>query len=254
MFRSADLLSSKTLQTMFKTPMVIAIDGPTASGKGTLAARLAKRLDFGYMDTGALYRGVAKTAFDENLDPSKKQDAIKAAKILLEKYTPAIQDDPAIRSEAVSRGASEVAAVPEVRAILHDIQVKFAKEGSGVKHKARLNGVVLDGRDIGTVICPDAHIKFFIDAKAEVRAERRASQLEQKGQKVDRAQIMKDLQIRDGRDTSRNVAPTLPAEDAFIIDTSSLDSNEVLARALDIVRGYLVGARAAAKQKLMHKS
>lgn len=249
MFRSLDLLSSEDLQGIFKDPIIIAIDGPTASGKGTLAGRIAQRLDFAYMDTGALYRGVAKIALDKKLDPQKESEAAKAAETLLTDYSQDLQNDPAIRTEDVSRAASQVAAHPKVREILLDVQRNFAKKPPLKSDKGQWRGIVMDGRDIGTVICPDAHIKLFIDADLKVRAKRRAEQLTQKGMDADIEAITQDMKIRDGRDTSRDIAPTLPADDAFIIDTTSLNANEVLERSMDIIRGYLVGVQAALKYK-----
>ncbi len=249
MFRSIDLLSSEDLTGLFKDPIVVAIDGPTASGKGTLAQRIAQRMDFAYMDTGALYRGVGKIALDKGLDPHNEKQAAKAASTLLKDFSLDLQNDPAIRSEDVSRAASQVAAHPKVREILLDVQKNFAKKPPLKSDKGQWRGIVMDGRDIGTVICPDAHIKLFIDAKMEARAKRRAKQMQEKGMKSDLKTITEDMKIRDGRDITRNIAPTLPAEDAFIIDTTTLNANEVLERSMDIIRGYLVGAQAAIKYK-----
>ena len=247
MFRAIDLLSGDDLKNLLKGPMVIAIDGPTASGKGTLALRLAKRLGFAYMDTGVLYRGVAKTALDNGLDPENADDAAKAAKILAENYSLSLQEDPSLRLEKVSQAASQVASVAEVRNILLDIQKNFAKKPGKNKDGENYLGVVMDGRDVGTVICPDAHIKMYIDADAEIRAARRVEQLVSKGIEADQATVLRELEIRDGRDSNRDTAPLEVADDAFTIDSSSLNANEVLARALDIVRGYLIGAQAAMK-------
>lgn len=245
MFRSQDQFPSKRYARMHKGPLVIAIDGPTASGKGTLAAKIAERLGFAYMDTGALYRGTAKTALDNGLETAAEKDALKAAEILAENYSPELQNDPALRTEAVSKAASEVAAFPSVRAKLLQIQKDFAANPPVSENKAGLKGAVLDGRDIGTVICPNAQIKLFIEASAEIRAARRVKQLTEKGVKANFDDVLKELMIRDGRDKGRDVAPTVPAEDAFILDTSEMNAPQVLAHALDIIRGYMIGAIAS---------
>lgn len=217
---------------MSNSVFIITIDGPTASGKGTLASKIAVELGFDYMDTGALYRGVAKTALDQGLNPANADDAIKAAKNLHESYNLSLQNDPAIRTEAVSKGASEVAAVQTVRDILLDLQKNFSKQGQSDEACV---GVVMEGRDIGTVICPDADVKFFIDASAEVRAKRRFKQLNDKGVNADYDEILKQLHIRDGRDIGRSIAPTVPAGDAVILETSKMSANQVLKKALEII-------------------
>lgn len=216
---------------MSKKPFIVAIDGPTASGKGTLSSKIAQNLGFEYMDTGSLYRGVAKTCLDQGNDPQNPDHAINAAKHLRKAYAPALQDDPTIRTEAVSKGASEVASVPEVRAILLDLQRDFASK--------LVNGVVIEGRDIGTVICPKADIKLFIDASAEIRANRRYKQLLDKGEMAEFDTVLKQINIRDGRDSSRKTAPTLPADDAIIIDTSNMTAQEVLNHCLILIKERL---------------
>jgi len=216
---------------MSKKPFIVAIDGPTASGKGTLSSKIAATLGFDYMDTGSLYRGVAKTCLDHGNDPQNAGHAITAAKHLRQPYTPTLQDDPAIRTEAVSKGASEVAAVPEVRETLLYLQRDFAQKD--------VKGVVIEGRDIGTVICPNADIKLFIDASAEIRADRRYKQLLDKGDTADYDAVLKQINIRDGRDSSRKTAPTIPADDAIIIDTSNMTAKEVLDHALTLIREHL---------------
>jgi cytidylate kinase len=211
---------------------VIAIDGFTASGKGTLAAKIAKALNFKHMDTGALYRGVAKTAFDNDLDPDIEIDAIKAAQIMRDSYDISIQDDPEIRTEKISQYASKVSAIPEVRAILFDLQKNFAKSDT----HDNISGVVLEGRDIGTVICPNADVKIFIEASSEVRAERRFKQLQSKNIDADYNEILQDLIERDNRDKKRDIAPTIAADDAITIDTSNLNANQVFDKAIKIIK------------------
>lgn len=216
---------------MTQKPFIIAIDGPTASGKGTLSSKIATILGFEYMDTGSLYRGVAKTCLDQGKDPQNADHAIASAKHLLEHYTPCLQDDPSIRTESVSKGASEVAAVPEVREILLDLQRNFSQKNT--------NGVVIEGRDIGTIICPNADIKLFIDATAEIRADRRYKQLTKKSLDASLQEVLKQINIRDGRDKDRKTAPTLPAKDAIIIDTSKMSAKEVLDHALMLIKEKL---------------
>ena len=212
------------------TPFVVAIDGPTASGKGTLASKIAARLGFDYMDTGALYRGVAKTALGQGLDTTNEDEAIQAAQSMCQNYDLSLQDDPRIRTEAVSKCASEVATIPQVRALLLALQKDFAKRN--------VAGVVIEGRDIGTVICPDAPVKLFIDASAEIRAERRYKQLKDKGLEADYDAILEQLHIRDGRDSGRKTAPTRAAEDAIILDTSTMSADEVLQKSLQIITDH----------------
>ncbi len=210
---------------------VITIDGFTASGKGTLASKIANELGFSYMDTGALYRGVAKTVLDMGLNPAVAEDAVKGAYALKNNYDVSIQNDPSIRTEAVSKGASEVAAVNDVRAILLDLQKDFCQSDC--------DGVVIEGRDTGTVICPEADIKFFIEASAEVRAERRFKQLQGNGMDADLNEIIKQLNIRDGRDAGRSIAPTKPADDAIVIETSDMNAQQVFDKVLGEVKAKL---------------
>lgn len=200
-------------------PLLIAVDGPAASGKGTLARRLADYFGLAYLDTGSLYRAVGMRLLYANKDPSDVAAAIAAAR--------SIQDhdlsNPKLRSERMGQAASIVSAIPEVREALLDYQRQFA---------ARKSGAVLDGRDIGTVICPDADFKFFISASIEARTTRRHKQLNEYGVKVDYASVKADLEARDTRDAARSVAPLKPANDAVQIDTSSLSANQVFEQIL----------------------
>lgn len=194
--------------------ILIAVDGPAASGKGTLARRIADHFGVGYLDTGSLYRATAMRVLYANQKPQDVAAASAAAR--------AIQDqdlaNPKIRGERIGQAASIVSAIPEVREALLDFQKKFA---------ARDGGAVLDGRDIGTVICPDADVKLFITASLEARAKRRHRQLTDYGITVDYGSVLEDLRERDARDANRSVAPLKPADDAIIIDTSSMSANEV---------------------------
>lgn len=193
----------------------VAIDGPAAAGKGTISTAVAAHFGFAHLDTGLLYRAVgAKTLTGA--------DPIEAAKTL----TPAdMQGD--LRTPEVAQAASKVAVIAEVRAALVDFQRNFAAHGSGA---------VLDGRDIGTVICPDADVKLFVTASAEVRAERRFLELSAKDHDVTREQVLADVIARDKRDSEREEAPLKPAEDAVIIDTSDLSIEDAVAQAVNAIR------------------
>jgi cytidylate kinase len=200
---------------------VIAIDGPAASGKGTLARSLARRFGFAHLDTGALYRAVARDVLAAGDDPQDETGAAAAARAL----DPATLDDPRLRDEDVAQASSQVAVHPAVRAELLDFQRRFALSEPGA---------VLDGRDIGTVVCPDADLKLFVTASPETRAERRFKELTGRGEAADYATILADLRARDERDAGRSAAPLKPAEDAVVLDTSRLTIEEVLAVAAAI--------------------
>ena len=203
--------------------MVIAIDGPAASGKGTLARRLAAHFNFGYLDTGSLYRAVGMRVIYANQQPTDVAAAIAASRAIN------AQDlaNPKLRGERIGQAASIVSAMPEVREALLDYQHKFAASEAGA---------VLDGRDIGTVICPNAEVKIFITASLEARAKRRHRELQDYGVKVDYQSVYDDLVERDERDAKRAVAPMKPAPDAIIIDTSELSMNEVFEQALGMIK------------------
>ncbi len=203
-------------------PMVIAIDGPAASGKGTLARRLADIFNFSYLDTGMLYRAVALQLINNGEDPANKSAAIAAAKNITIKDT----SDPRLRHEQVGQAASIISAIPEVRKALLEYQRDIA---------GKSRGAVLDGRDIGTVVCPDADIKLFLTASLEDRAKRRHRQLQAQGIEVVYESVLRDLQERDNRDKERNTAPLIPAEDAIVIDTSDDSADEVFVKALEII-------------------
>jgi cytidylate kinase len=202
--------------------LVIAVDGTAASGKGTLARRLAKHFGFAHLDSGALYRLTALNAIEAGKNPADEADAVAAAKAV----DPARAGDPAIRTDAVARAASVVAAIPAVRATLLAFQRQFA---------SRPSGAVIDGRDIGTVVCPDATAKLFVDAKPEIRAHRRFLELEASGVVADEAAVLADILARDARDRTRAVAPLKPAADADLLDTSLLDIDAAFAAALALV-------------------
>lgn len=200
---------------------VIAIDGTAASGKGTMAKRLAAHLDYAYLDTGLLYRRVALTLLEKKIPPTDTEAAVQAAREL----DPATLGDPALRGADAGRDSSVVAAIPEVRKALHDFQREFpAKSGK--------RGAILDGRDIGTVIFPEAPIKFFVDAKIEVRAERRHKELAGRGEALPYEKVLEDMKIRDARDSGRDFRPMKVAEEAIIIDTTSMGPDAVFEEAL----------------------
>ena len=212
--------------------MIIAIDGPAAAGKGTLAKRLAAHFGFQHLDTGLIYRAVAKALIDGGHALDDRARAVAAARALKPEHF----DEAALKDHAIGEAASIVSAIPEVRTALIDLQRAFA---------ARPPGAVLDGRDIGTVICPQADVKIFVMASPEVRAHRRAAELAALGQAVDEAAILADILRRDERDKTRSIAPLKPAADAYLLDTTGLDIDAAVNQAIAIV------ARARAPQREM---
>ena len=207
---------------------VIAVDGPAASGKGTIARALAAHFGLPHMDTGLLYRAVALNLWRWGGDPASEFEALRAADML--SIDPA---DEELRSEPVSRIASSISAYPSVRAALLERQQDFARQPGGA---------VLDGRDIGTVIAPDADVKLFVTASPEVRAQRRVRELLERGMPAHYDDVLSDIRARDARDSSREVAPLRPATDAIILDTSELDRDAAVAEALRLVGGRLAPA------------
>jgi cytidylate kinase len=206
--------------------MIIAIDGPAASGKGTIAKRLAVRYGFRHLDTGLIYRAVAKALIDSDVARDGGARARAAAIEAAIALDPTQLDEPALKSNAVSEAASHVSVIPEVRAAVFRFQQAFA---------AVPPGAVLDGRDIGTVIAPNAEVKIFVTAAPEVRAQRRARELRSLGLTVNEAEILTEIRLRDERDTTRAVAPLKPAPDAHLLDTTHLDIDAAVQAAIDIV-------------------
>ncbi len=203
-------------------PFVVAIDGPAAAGKGTLAERLAAHLGLAYLDTGLLYRAIGRLMFDRGFDLDNADLAGQFAAAL----DPEDLKRGDLRGREAGELASRVAVHPQVRSALVDFQRSFAE---------RLPGAVLDGRDIGTVICPEADVKIFVTASAEVRARRRTDELLAKGRDVHFETILAETRERDDRDTNRATAPLKPAADAIVLDTSSLDRDGAFAEAVRIV-------------------
>ncbi len=207
--------------------MIIAVDGPAASGKGTLARTLAKRLNLPHLDTGAIYRAVAMTLIQRGHTAKNIDCAIEIAEELSGGIPQSVLNDPGLRDELVSQTASAISVNPALREHLVDLQRQFADQPGGA---------VLDGRDIGTVIAPHAEVKLYITAPTEIRAQRRFKELQKHGQKVTYEAVLEDLLARDKRDASRATAPTKPAEDAVTIDNGNLSIDEVLDIALRVVK------------------
>ncbi len=210
--------------------MIVAIDGPSAAGKGTLARRLAAALDFAYLDTGLLYRAVGARLLAEGRAPGDPMAAERAAAEL----EPADLERADLRSEAVAQAASEVAAQAEVRARLLAFQRRFA--ASPPDGKA---GAVLDGRDIATVVCPEAEVKVFLTASLEARAARRLKELQERGENAIYPRVLQEMRDRDARDSGRAAAPLRPAEEAIVLDTTEMDSDAVFDAVWAIVQSRL---------------
>ena len=205
--------------------LVIAVDGPAASGKGTIARALARHFELPHMDTGLLYRAVALNLWRWGGDPGNEFEALRACHEL-----GVDPDDPELRSEPVSKIASSISTYPSVRAALLERQQDFARQPGGA---------VLDGRDIGTVIAPDAAVKLFVTASPEVRAKRRLKELHGRGMDAPFEDVLADIHARDERDSTREAAPLKQAPDAVLLDTSDLDVAQAVAEALRLVEEKL---------------
>ena len=208
--------------------MIIAIDGPAASGKGTLGKKLAAHFGLRHLDTGLIYRAVAKSLLDAGRRPDDAAAAVAAAQAL----DPVRFDELALKSHTVGEAGSVVSAIPAVRAALVGFQRDFA---------AQPPGAVLDGRDIGTVICPDADVKIYVTASPEVRARRRAAEYQAQGRNIDEAALLADILKRDERDSHRAAAPLKQAPDAHLLDTTDMDISTAIRAAIDIVEATRAG-------------
>lgn len=225
----AEILNQmKKSESSANKALVIAVDGPAASGKGTLAKKIAEYFDLAHLDTGKLYRFVGYKLLEQGINPENIKEgknlefATKAARnIKLQDLT-----STNLSSEDIGKAASIVSAIPEIRKALLDFQRKIAKSSKGA---------VLDGRDIGTVICPDADYKFFITANIEARAKRRYKELQNKGSAVIYTSVLKDLEERDERDLRRKISPLVPAEGAIYIDTTNLDVDTVFEKVISLI-------------------
>ena len=207
-----------TSPTATDLPLIIAVDGPAASGKGTIARALASHFELPHMDTGLLYRAVALNLFRFGGDPGNELEAVRACDL-----SAVSLDDEELRSEVIGSIASRISAYPAVRAHLLERQRGFAGQAGGA---------VLDGRDIGTVIAPDAVIKLFVTASPEVRARRRLAELTRRGLNVHYDEVLHDIHARDERDSGRSSAPLVQAADALLLDTSDMDVEQAVAAAI----------------------
>jgi cytidylate kinase len=226
--------------------VTIAIDGPAASGKGTLARRIAQELGYAWLDTGLLYRAAGMIAADAGTNPADPIAAVEAARTLSRRVAaqgPAALDDPRLRGDQAADAASQLSVVPAARAALLELQRDFARSPANGNRLAA--GAVLDGRDIGTVVCPDADVKLYVVADVAERARRRVKELQGRGQTAIYQAVLEDLKQRDARDSQRAVAPLRPADDAFLLDTSALDADQALAAALSIISDRLSRAASA---------
>ena len=201
--------------------MIVAVDGPAASGKGTIAKAIARHFELPYMDTGLLYRAAALNLLESGGDPESEFAAARACDISQIDF-----DDPELKSEAVGGVASRISAYPLVRSALLERQRHFADQPGGA---------VLDGRDIGTVIAPEADAKLFVTARPEVRAQRRLQEMERMGMHIGYDDVLADIRARDARDQGRTTAPLVQAEDAVLIDTSDLAVEAAIAEAISVV-------------------
>lgn len=197
-------------------PFTVAIDGPAASGKGTVSRAVAEHFGFAHLDTGLLYRAVAAQVLNGT-------DPVHAARTMM----PEALEDASLRTAAVAQAASKVAVIPEVRAALVDFQRAFAR---------RAGGAVLDGRDIGTVIVPQAEAQLFVTASAQVRAKRRWAEQRERGEDIAYEQVLEDVRVRDARDSERATAPLKPSDGAYILDTSEMSIADAVAVAIELVQ------------------
>ncbi|MGN6376384.1 MAG: (d)CMP kinase [Sphingomonas sp.] len=211
--------------------MIIAVDGPAASGKGTIARALSRHYNLPHLDTGLLYRAVALTVVRNHLDPSIEADAVASCD-----FADHLLEEPELRSDEIGKIASVVSAHPLVRAALLQRQRRFAQQPGGA---------VLDGRDIGTVIAPDADAKLFVKATPMIRARRRHDELKGRGSTLTYDRVLADIRARDQRDSARATAPMVQAPDAMVLDTSFLSIDAAVKKAIDLVDGRTAGRAAS---------
>jgi cytidylate kinase len=226
---------------MTNTSPVIAIDGPAASGKGTIARKIAAALNFNYLDTGLLYRAIGHGVTSTGGNPSDLQTALDVARSLpgRVKSDPAYLQNPDLRTDAASESASLVASMQDVRAVILALQRDFALHPGENLNGNKYLGAVLDGRDIGTVICPSAPAKLFVTASLETRAERRLKELQSRGIATTYEAVLRDMRERDARDAERKIAPMKPAGDALELDTTELNPDQAFEKAMDYIRSRL---------------
>ncbi|HEY9080548.1 (d)CMP kinase [Magnetovibrio sp.] len=211
--------------------VIFAIDGPAAAGKGTLAKRLEAHFQLAKLDTGLLYRATGYKVLASGGDPEDPQAAEDAARAL----NPAELDNPELRTDEAAQAASKVSAVPGVRAALLDFQRDFAENPPALADGSPAKGAILDGRDIGTTVCPNAQVKLFVTASTEIRAKRRFKELQERGLEAIYARVLDDMKERDARDSSRSASPLAAATDALVLDTSDMDADQAFAAALDFI-------------------
>ena len=214
---------------------VVTIDGPAASGKGTIARKLCENLGLAYIDTGAIYRIVAKSCLETAIDITDEGKVAAEAKRLAPSITLDDFKDPTIRTEQVSQTTSKISALPAVRAALLDIQRFFAQQPPLLEGGKTARGTLFDGRDTGTIICPDADIKFFVTANLKIRAQRRHKELQLNGFQCTYETVLQDMMQRDERDSGRDAAPLKPADDAIIIDTSDETIDQIYHKMMGMI-------------------
>lgn len=211
--------------------MIIAIDGPAASGKGTLARRLAQKLMLAYLDTGKIYRAVAWLVDKNGVNSSSVDEVLS----VLNRFELKLLEEPELNRHDIGVLASKISVYPQVRETLLSLQQNFANNPSRYSSD-KVEGAVLDGRDIGTVVCPDADFKFFVTAHVDVRAKRRHKELQERGFDIIYEDVLDDLKSRDERDTNRSIAPLKPAKDAIVIDSTDKNLDDVLDETLAIIK------------------
>jgi len=211
--------------------IIIAIDGPAAAGKGTLGARLAETYGLAKLDTGLLYRATGFKVLSQSGAPDNPDAAEAAARAL----NPDELGHAALRTDEAAQAASKVSAIPGVRAALLDFQHQFAANPPVLADGSPAKGAILDGRDIGTTVCPNADVKLFITASTEVRAQRRFKELQERGLEAIYARVLEDMKERDARDSNRSASPLVAADDAYVLDTSTLDADAAYAAAVEFI-------------------